>query len=144
MAETMPKTPDETLRAAAALLRERATKATPGPWNYCRVDSLRGDTPERAEVFAGPMDEHGYLTGCVAAWAEEDGDGQRLSHEDGDWLHAVNPRIGEPLAAALDCAAGMAEYAQAGGHRPAVAEWIARMVAVARVVLREEPAAVAA
>ena len=135
---TGTKTPAETLRAAAALLRERASKATVGPWNYCRIDG-RDDTPERAEVFAGPVDEHGYLTGCVAFWVEEDESGLRLSHEDGDWLHAMHPGVGEPLAAALEFAADMADRSQQRGYQHA--EWVRHMLAVACVVLREEPAA---
>lgn len=151
------KTPAELLRSAAALLRERAAKATPSPWNYCRIDG-HGDTPERAEVFAGPIDGYGYLAGSVASWAEEDEDGQRLSHEDGAWLEAVHPGLGEPLAAWLEQAADSLErhlpsWTGSTGGIPGEYPPIVRTaedtqalvehhygpaLAVARVVLREE------
>lgn len=143
------KAPAELLRAAAVLLRDRAAKATPGPWNYCRIDG-RGDAPEKAEIFGGPRDEHGYLDGYVAGWVEEDEDGQRLSHEDGAWLEAVHPGLGEPLAAWLEQAADSLEaihphWIGAGGSLPTeqqaallVDKHFGHALAVARVVLREE------
>lgn len=63
-------TPDETLRAAAKLMRERAAAATPGPWERPL------DTRHKNLVIAAlPEGEQGqWIDGCIPAeWSHHKG-----------------------------------------------------------------------
>ncbi|MFB4306915.1 hypothetical protein [Actinomadura sp. GTD37] len=89
--------PAEELRAAATLLRETASKATPGPWTTREVP----DEPY-AEVMAGTevavahaVSEH--LAGPGAA-------------AEAEWIALMSPAVAEPLAASLEEAAQAAEF----------------------------------
>lgn len=73
-------TPADELRQAAETLRERAAKATPGPWKY--------------------DERFGYI--------DSNGDGNRvvqyrgIETGDGDWIATLSPAVAEPLAALLE------------------------------------------
>jgi hypothetical protein len=77
-------TPSETLRAAAARLRELAAKATDGPWYW-----------NGSQVDVEPTTRGTYVVG----------DGQQeddvVTPEDGAWIAIMSPVVAEPLAAWL-------------------------------------------
>lgn len=79
-------TPSETLRAAAARLRELANAATPGPW---RTAALRDDDP------AYGMD----VEPSVAVGNDSSG---ACDLADATWIATMSPSVAEPLAAWLE------------------------------------------
>ena len=82
-------TPAETLRAAASLMRERAEKATPGPW---RAQSLRcGDVV--VEQAGGP-----HLVADMPACGEHPG----VRVPDADFIAGMHPAVALAVADWLD------------------------------------------
>lgn len=72
----------ETLRRAASLMRERAEKATPGPWRVSGHDVVN-DYEQVAETWLKVDAEHiaGMHRGvalAVADWLDREADGQDL------------------------------------------------------------------
>lgn len=101
-------TPEQELRSAAAILRETANAATPGPWE--RPLNVRH---KHVVTAAKPDDEQGqYLDGRpervgvvqLNIWS-----GGAFMRERGgrdlEWIALANPALAEPLAAWLDRAA---------------------------------------
>lgn len=144
----------DTLRRAAARLRERGSAATPPPWGFGRIQEETRLPPWFVEINGGPVDDAGYLTCGVASWAEDD-DGLRLSQPDGDWITTVHPGLAGPLAAWLDGEADICERVPVlvehvpkvldslagrptGAQLPVRMSTMDRALAVARVLLGEE------
>lgn len=117
-------TPTETLRAAAAKLREIADKATPGPWSrYANLgyavfsEAFDPDVPDGVgDVTNGSPGE-----------------------ADADWIALMSPAVAEPLAAWLDGCAGEAAAMSHPGHWGICDEpdSVQHAIAVARAVLGE-------
>jgi hypothetical protein len=113
--------PAAQLRAAAQLLRERATAATPGPWqargDYS--DAIYSDTSEGiVDVIAG-----GKWGGEASVFDNE---------HDATWIAMMHPGVGEPLAAWLDATAA---YCTVSITYPT---HVVRALAVARALLGGE------
>lgn len=94
----------DVLRRAAAVLRERATAATPPPWrespvNGNRYSALVADLPhpERPNVSAGGWDWDDNYGGCLV--------GESLMSHDRAYIATVHPGVGLALADFLDWAA---------------------------------------
>lgn len=88
-------TPAATLRAAATLIRETASKATPGPWMVSRIPGIGrtvNDPTARLSIAVGT----GWVSGA-----------------DGEWIALMHPGLAEHLAAWLD---GVAK--DIDGHDP--------------------------
>lgn len=86
MADTKTETPADELRKAAAVLRETATKAIPGPWHNLdsgdRIIAAVGD-PSFVYVVDEPMSHAGSAA----------------------WIALANPLLAEPLASWLETVA---------------------------------------
>ena len=85
-------TPSETLRAAAARLRELAERANPGPWRFDDSDA----------------DFQPCVKGMRAEWIAECGPvdsitapGARGDH-DAHWIATMSPAVAEPLAREME------------------------------------------
>ena len=76
---------DQSLRDAAKVLRERAQKATPGPWT---VEDRFGSDVDRAYVMPLQPDIHSY----VSAGGSPDLD------EDAPYIATMHPGVGLALA----------------------------------------------
>lgn len=92
-----PTTPAEELRAAARLLRETASKATPGPWHDFSTDE-DGAWPVMVIGAAGPADDRGQDVLIVHETVDE----EIVATEDAAWIALASPALAEPLAAVLD------------------------------------------
>lgn len=92
-------TPADELRAAAALLRERATNATPGPWSQTgigdygwTVSSPTGALVDTDDSDQGRADAdfialmHPGVGAALADWLDAVAD--RARHNGGDWVGA--------------------------------------------------------
>jgi hypothetical protein len=153
--------PVEVLRAAAALLRERAAQATPGPWTAAfadpsghpldRAPGYDDETDDEDEYDTAFLslrcgtalpDDRGRLPGAYQAHhvlAEHDDDLPREQAAElyGSlrWAATMSPDLAVPLAALFDAEA---EHASSSVDlHPALtphARW-QRSVAVARVIL---------
>lgn len=110
-------TPAEELRAAATLLRETASTATPGPWHTVGLP-WNHDTPF---VVAGHPDPH---VGKFVADVEQvfgDDEDDRDHGPDAAWIALASPALAEPLAVLLDTLADVMEWlgppeVMSGGH----------------------------
>jgi hypothetical protein len=90
----MPEqSPAETLRAAASLLRQRAEKATPGPWK----PMVLGSEGYLVHRDSGTIRERGR--GRVARFGCKDWDADRA---DAEYVAAMHPLVGVALAGWLD------------------------------------------
>lgn len=122
--------PATELRAAAQLLRDRATApyVQPGPWHiheaygFLRVDNDRDKTREAWTVKSG------------ADLAEE-------NRNTAQWIAMMHPGVGEPLAAWLEDMAGFLDTTrQPDGTQPRLALHNSRhALAVARALLGGQP-----
>lgn len=122
--------PSETLRAAAAKLREMAEKATPGPWRYTDEDARYNPC-----VMAG-RDE--WVAECGPADSLR-APGARGEH-DARWLVVMSPAVAEPLAAELEAHAVAIEITEERGDPSAVVmHRAAYMLAFARCILEGQP-----
>lgn len=122
--------PAETLRAAATLIRDTASNATPGPWE---------DTPD-ALWIGGQV--WGYRILKDGNFPVGDG-----GAPDPAWIALMHPKVAEPLAAWLEHAARDLEAAEFAAAKWADAEQLkpsdyidepdsaARALAVARQIL---------
>lgn len=97
-------TPDETFRAAAERLRERAALATPGPWRI--GDTHLGQHGHTATVLT---DRENLNDTDLVAWlpsmSQTPWDGTRMVWGTSDWIALMHPGVGLALAAWLDAAA---------------------------------------
>jgi hypothetical protein len=101
-------TPADELRSAATLLRETASKATPGPWE--RPLNTRH---KHIVTAAKPDDERGRYTDgrpekVVVALIETWSNGAHVRRRNGrdlEWIALMSPAVAEPLAAWLEEAA---------------------------------------
>jgi len=102
------------LRAAAALVRERAVAATPGPWhrplNTRRKNAVRAVLPEgeRGEWIDGIDPSTGMREHCTVATIPIWSDGKFARARGGrdlEWIALIGPVVGEPLAAWLETVA---------------------------------------
>lgn len=111
--EPPAETPADLIRRAAAMVRERATAATPGPWT--------------AHLL--PADEHHRHP---AHWVKaEYPDGAAVSSEvvadcpwrqaDADWIATMHPGVGPALAAWLEQAADALTGTDVPDNEPALA-----------------------
>jgi hypothetical protein len=94
------------IRAAAELLRERASEATPGPW-YSTEESHRYGAlvgPARKSTRADEVD--GYGGELI---------GESVEADNRAYLQVVNPAVGLALAAVLDAEAGPIEALEVAG-----------------------------
>lgn len=93
MAEETNRTPTETLRAAAARLRQVAGAATPGPWQYV-IEAPCGTVIEYAYVEAGDD----LVADCGAADDAE-------TTADARYIATMHPGVAVALARWLDAEA---------------------------------------
>lgn len=134
-------TPEETLRTAAALLRERATGATEGrrlidgsraTWVMWSSDDLYepgepgfAGQATRAHVQVSQMGGAELVAGDVRNW------------RDAAWIATVHPGLAEPLAAWLDRQADWYETSTASGdHGGRLSDQMNQALPVAREILR--------
>ena len=97
--------PAETLRAAAAKVRDTASNATPGPWECDGIGDY-GWTVRDVSPF-----------GTFAIETEDSEQGQA----DAEWIALMSPAVAEPLAAHLERLADMALLTGAPVMREALA-----------------------
>lgn len=90
----MTVSPAAELRAAAALLREIAGAATPGPWEGVVDDHGGGEI--NASVWADSIGY--YITEKISSGP--------LHLADAHWIGLMSPVVAEPIAAWLDYEAG--------------------------------------
>jgi hypothetical protein len=90
-------TPADELRAAATLLRETASKATPGPWQIRDGNNVSSNVAARDEHMV--IDGGGWTDGTKAVVY-----GAALT-ADAAWIALMSPAAAEPLAALLKGAA---------------------------------------
>lgn len=121
----IPDSPAEAMRLAASLLRERATAATPGPWDHMCLGS-EGCLVLRKH---GTIRERGH--GRVARFGQKE---WQADHSDAAFVAAMNPAVALALADWLDFEAvnapGVGEVYLKGGR-------VAYALAVARAYLGE-------
>lgn len=124
--------PSETLRAAAARLRELAAKATPGPWE---IEYSGGPNIPQAVFRMDPEmpDDVDFSIGLGAMGAAADN----------VWVAAMSPVVAEPLARELEMHAGWLRTIEERegdratmGHALAV-ERAQHMLALARSILEQ-------
>lgn len=104
---TMPETPADTIRRAAQLMRERAAKATPGPWTtewvgqQCQIQA-----PNSAD--GEPIAEWTY---AIATW-EPEVHQQRAECQTGDAEHiaAIHPGVATAISDSWDATAKEAAH----------------------------------
>jgi hypothetical protein len=95
-----PESPASTMRRAAKLLRERAEKATPGPWDHMCLGS-EGCLVLRA---SGTIRERGH--GRVARFGQKD---WQADHADAEHVAGMGPLVALAVADLLDKIAWMGE-----------------------------------
>ena len=109
--------PAEELRAAATLLRETASKATPGPWT---VHTIAG-------IGRTVNDPEGSLSIPVGtSW---------VSADDGAWIALMSPAVAEPLAAVLDDQAATYEVWLSRENHDVAERIVLRALVLARSIL---------
>lgn len=114
----------ETLRRAAALLRERASAATPGPW------TCNADDPEMVAVDAPP----GRALVDVLLGSTDTREHYPQATADAEYISLMHPPVALLLAAVLDTTAE--EYE--GVPSPSLADQMyAADLALVRAILRE-------
>jgi len=125
-------TPADTLRRAAALMRQRAEKATPGPW-HAWLDG--------SDVYV-----ESNPTGHMIASLErcEDPEHQKVLREDeGDYIASWHPAVAHAVADWLEYTANTFDIRQIGdpglGDKGIYPPMCRPAVAVARVYLGEVP-----
>jgi len=96
--------PAETLRSAAALLRERTSKATPGPWRVSFIDGVLPVVDSAARFVAEPPQEVG---GADAG----------RGRADADYIALMDPLAGAALADLFESFAAC-ECGPDGDHWP--------------------------
>lgn len=117
------------LRKAAELIEECAKGTTPAPWSGYVLE-------DRAEMFAGPADEAGYLTGYVMTFDEEAAeDGGMPSQEDMRWMSLMHPGVAEHLTMWLRSEAIQFETSERRGSPYGYPSWH-----LASLLLGEKPA----
>ena len=99
-------TPSEILSAAAVRVRDLAAEASPGVWSA--TDLTEDGHPGVWWVDCDHTDEEGRLMSTVADCDRSGGDAR--------WIAALSPAIAEPLAEALDVAAGTAREMEEDGR----------------------------
>ena len=99
------QSPVEELRAAAKVLRETASKATPGPWEIRDGNKASSNVATRDEHMV--IDGGGWTDGKKAVVY-----GAALV-ADAAWIALMSPAVAEPLAVLLDEAAKRRESAVA-------------------------------
>lgn len=90
---TTPQPPAVRLRAAAALVRERAGAATPGPWTATELPPNAHHRPAHwvtTEYADGDATVSATVADCP--WRQADA----------SWIALMGPAVGEPLATWLD------------------------------------------
>lgn len=98
---TTPQPPAVRLRAAAALVRERAEAATPGPWTATELPPNAHHRPAHwvtTEYADGDATVSATVADCP--WRQADA----------SWIALMGPAVGEALAAALDQWAFLVEH----------------------------------
>ena len=89
---THAPTPGMQLRAAAAVIRQHATHATPGPWHYLgNLGDFGGHLVETIETNPPDYREPRHEPHIDAA-----------SEHDAKWIAAMSPAVADPLAQWLD------------------------------------------
>jgi hypothetical protein len=118
--------PAETLRAAAAKVRETGAKATPGPWTAQEVpDEVYVEIMAGTEVaVAHAVCEHPAAPGAAA---------------DAEWIALMSPALAGPLASRLDAAADAYELltTQYGISPEDAVAGVSASLAMARAILGE-------
>jgi hypothetical protein len=127
------------LRQAAALVRQRATDATPGPWdrplNTRRKSSVRAPLPEgeRGEWIGGTDPSTGKREHCTVAtiptWEGTGKFARERGGRDLEWIALMHPVVGEALARLLETEA--ASNAGDEDHAGCTAETCATAAALA-------------
>jgi hypothetical protein len=95
---TITRTPAETLRAAAARLRELATAATPTPWTVS-IEHIA----EHRTWIEGEPDQDGHSIAEVHRCSDHPGREQ----PDAKWIATMSPATAGPLADWLDTTADL-------------------------------------
>jgi hypothetical protein len=133
-----PTAPADTLRRAAALLREHATAATPGPWRQhdTHLGALGGHT---ATVLSGERNTT-ELRAWLPSMSQEPWDEQRNVWADAAYMALMHPGVGAALAELLETEAAVAD--DLAKHRPEmtdeqIAAWVHGPLAIARQLLGE-------
>lgn len=118
----------ETLRRAAALMRERATAATPGPWHVCESPEWHEDSDQ---AICGPSHEP---TALMAEEWYEDEDGEPTAAIDAHHIASWHPAV------ALTVAVWLESHADIHTLRACDERLVAPCpaLAVARAYLREQ------
>lgn len=80
--------PDEELRAAATLLRDTATRATPGPWG------VESESAHSHGIYSYPGHSFAASIGNL--------DADEYAQHVARWIALLNPELAEPLAAWLE------------------------------------------
>jgi hypothetical protein len=119
-------TPAEELRAAAALLREKATEATDGPWEI--EYSYAGDRPQA--LFRMNPDHPDDVDEAL-------GVGVMDEPADNVWVALMSPAMAEPMAAILETCARMAYlWAGTSGRPDAMSSESEAALAFARAITK--------
>lgn len=91
--------PADELRAAATLLRETASKATPGPWT------------------AGGYGSAGWTVGDIRGDLYIETEDSEQGKADAAWIALASPALAEPIAAALESAGNDLSGAEAAAAK---------------------------
>lgn len=111
----------EELRQAAAVLRETAAKATPGPWLHHATIGERsedGHTYTITRPYCGNQTLEPCSPACgadVLTTGLEGCEEDNLTEADAAWIALANPLLAEPLAAWLEEVADEAAAHEAQG-----------------------------
>lgn len=118
--------PADELRAAAKVLRETASNATPGPWADCST-AYDGAWPVMVIGQPGPDDDRGQDVLVVPHTVDED----IVVLEDVAWIVLANPALAKPLAVLLE---DLADFVGEFDKEPPAGHLIGKALAVARAI----------
>lgn len=152
-AETPAESPADLLRRAAAKVRESATSATPGPWQW-KTWRCPAEEGGPHHVNCPGIDEltHEFEPG-PQGWPVHPANVVKVSHSDWPassadraWIALMSPALAEPLAAWLEAEASCVETQESVGENvPKMLDELAGepMDSELRVFISTTPTAVA-
>ena len=128
----MPETPTQTIRRAAALMRERALAATPSPWR--NHDGYVRDGGYVATVLAGEGNETRPVA-WIPSFSNQPGDLDRQAWPDAIYIAAMHPSVAVLIADMWDEIANVTAFEERVSGMTSLSSIAARALTAARAWL---------